>query len=268
MSENEVRKIIIAFLVFFALFLANLFVPVFAGIGVTSRMWLVLDVCVTAIAVVLLIKNGLPSNRRILLSCMFGLLMFVAYRGFNFSSVKGFLTTALCASASFSVFGKYPDNAVPVVKDERFLSVPASILIGFGVGGVLGVINLFLGGQPLDFHFTLACVLTALSPAILEEVCYRLLIFAFCLYLLKGEVRSKSENFWCYFMMIIPHVMIHTPDVFLATDLISGVVNILILSLLFGLPFALLQRKRDLASAMIAHGTVDVIRFAFMGLPF
>lgn len=41
-----------------------------------------------------------------------------------------------------------------------------------------------------------------------------------------------------------------------------------ILSQLFGLPFAILQRKRDLTSAMIAHGVVDVIRFCFLGAPF
>ena len=69
-------------------------------------------------------------------------------------------------------------------------------------------------------------------------------------------------------MMIIPHVLIHTPDALLTYGVVSWIINIIMLTLIFGLPFAVLQRKRDLASAMTAHGIVDVIRFAFTGLPF
>lgn len=38
------------------------------------------------------------------------------------------------------------------------------------------------------------------------------------------------------------------------------------LGALFGLPFALLQRKRDLTSAMVSHGFVDAVRFTLFGL--
>lgn len=33
-----------------------------------------------------------------------------------------------------------------------------------------------------------------------------------------------------------------------------------------GLPFAILQRKRDITSAMISHGLVDAVRFTLMGI--
>lgn len=238
------------------------------NINHTSRMWLILDLCVILLSMVLLIKNKLPSKMHIALSLVFGLLMFVAYQGLSFSSVKGFITTTFCSLASFSVFCKYPNHAVLPIKSKEPKHIVLSLVIGLGTGCVFGIVNLFLGGQALHFQFNISCLLTALSPAILEEVCYRLLLFAYCLSLLKGEVRSKSEIYWCYFMMIIPHVLIHTPDIFLTYGLVSGVVNVLMLSLIFGLPFAILQRKRDLISAMIAHGTVDLIRFSFLGLPF
>jgi membrane protease YdiL (CAAX protease family) len=35
----------------------------------------------------------------------------------------------------------------------------------------------------------------------------------------------------------------------------------------FGFIFAFLQKKRDITSAMIAHGIVDWIRFCIFGLP-
>lgn len=267
-KESRVYKIAGSFLVFMLLFVLNLFVPVFSNVNHTVRMWLVLDVCVVVVSIILLIKNRLPTKKQIILSLIFGLLMFVAYRGFSFSSVKGFITTTLCALASFSIFCKYPVHAVLTLKNKHIKSVMFSLLIGFGVGCALGIVNLFLSGQALHFNFNLSCFLTALSPAILEEVCYRLLLFAYCLSLLGGEIQSKSENFWCYFMMIIPHVLIHTPDIFLSYGVVSGAVNILMLCLIFGLPFAILQLKRDLTSAMIAHGMVDVIRFSFLGVPF
>ena len=59
-----------------------------------------------------------------------------------------------------------------------------------------------------------------------------------------------------YFMMIVPHTVIHG----------YGLIPTLILCVLFGLPFALLQRKRDIASAMISHGIVDAVRFTLTGI--
>jgi membrane protease YdiL (CAAX protease family) len=39
-------------------------------------------------------------------------------------------------------------------------------------------------------------------------------------------------------------------------------------AVVFGFIFAFLQKKRDVMSAMIAHGVVDWIRFCIFGLPF
>ena len=68
-------------------------------------------------------------------------------------------------------------------------------------------------------------------------------------------------------MMVIPHVLIHMPDMFIENGLINGIIGIVMLTILFGLPFAFLQRKWDLTSAMIAHGIVIAIRFSAFGIP-
>jgi membrane protease YdiL (CAAX protease family) len=133
---------------------------------------------------------------------------------------------------------------------------------------VLGIVNLLLSSETPNLNINISCFLTALSPAIFEEIAFRTFIYALCLSMLKGEIKTKNENFTCYFMMVIPHVMIHTPEQFIKYGLISGIFSIIILTLLFGLPFAFLQKKRDITSAMIAHGVVDIIRFSFLGLPF
>lgn len=36
----------------------------------------------------------------------------------------------------------------------------------------------------------------------------------------------------------------------------------------FALPFAALQRKVSVTSAIVAHGIVDLVRFVVLGLPF
>lgn len=54
----------------------------------------------------------------------------------------------------------------------------------------------------------------------------------------------------------------------LANALISFVMYIVLYIVIFGFVFAFLQRKRDVLSAMVAHGLVDAIRFSIFGLPF
>lgn len=190
--------------------------------------------------------------------------MFIAYLGINLSSIKGFISITLCALASFSVFHRYPKHAIKPIHSHNYKQILITLLLGLGIGLLWGILNLFMSGQSLHFQPTLMAFLVSLSPAIFEEVCFRLLIFTFCLYLLKGEIRNQKESAICTLMMILPHVFIHTPDIFLS----YGLINLILLSLIFGLPFALLQRKHDLTSAMIAHGLTDTIRFCFLGLPF
>jgi hypothetical protein len=66
--------------------------------------------------------------------------------------------------------------------------------------------------------------------------------------------------------MVIPHVLLHFPDMIATNGIGSIIGNVIILSLLFGLPFALLLRKRDLFSAITAHTLVDLIRFICLGI--
>ncbi len=91
-------------------------------------------------------------------------------------------------------------------------------------------------------------------------------MFAICVFLLNGNPKSKTENFISYIIMIIPHVLLHFPDMIAKNGAGSIIINVIVLSLLFGLPFALLQRKRDLFSAITAHTLVDLIRFICLGI--
>ena len=259
-------KVWLSFIVFVLLFIINFGINV--NIGHTQMMWFILDACVLISAVLILIKNKFPNKKQILISLTYGLLIFIAYQGIKFSSVLTFFITFLCSLATFSIFNRYENKAVKILKATAIKSVLLSIIIGLIVGIILGIVNLLLNDGTTDFQISISCFLTALSPAIYEEIALRTFIYALCIYLLKGQVNTKGKDFLCYFMMIIPHTMIHTPEQFISYGLVSGVISILLLALLFGLPLALLQRKRDITSAMIAHGVIDIIRFCFLGLPF
>lgn len=259
-------KIWLTFAGFMLLFILNFGLK--SSIGYTQMMWMIFDLCLLVLAIVMLIKNKFPARKQILISLIYSILTFMAYQRVSFSSVKVFLITLLCSLATFSIFNKYTSNALKILKATTTKAIIVSIIIGLCVGIPLGIVNLFLNSATPDLKITLSCFLIALSPGIYEEMAMRTFIYALCLYFLKGEIRSKSESFSCYFMMVLPHVMIHTPQQFINYGLISGIVSILILGLLFGLPFAILQRKRDITSAMLAHGVVDIIRFCFFGLPY
>ena len=257
-------------------FLALFLLITFGGLrisaeGATPSAWMLLMLGATSLAIVLLVKNGLPDKRRVGISLLLGLLVVIAGFGVHMSIHFGMLplaiVTVLCALAMFSVFGAYPEHAMRLLKNDSAKSVTGSIGIGLAVGIVWGVVNLFLSGEERNLHITPSAFLVALNPGVYEEIAFRAFFFAACLYFLRGGIHSKRQNFTLWFMMTIPHVLIHTPDMFLEQGLAAGLGSILVLTALFGVPFAFLQRKRDITSAMIAHGVVMVIRFSFFGIP-
>lgn len=158
---------------------------------------------------------------------------------------------------------KYSSVNVPIFKEKNFKGILESIIPTIACGGVLGIINLFLGMSQHKLSPSFSCIhlITALIAGLSEEIAFRLFMFAICVYLLKGNPKSKTEFFLCYIIMIIPHVLLHFPDMIATTGISSIIGSVIILSLLFGLPFALLQRKRDLFSAITAHTLVDLIGF-------
>ena len=122
-------------------------------------------------------------------------------------------------------------------------------------------------GNELVDKFNLQAFIFSLNPGIFEEVSFRFFIYAFCIYQINGKIKTKEQEVWIYIMMIVPHVLIHTPDQLFDNGLPYFIVSIILMSFIFGLPFALLQRKHDLSSAIVAHALIDFIRFSLFGLP-
>jgi hypothetical protein len=272
-KEKNIKNVYLFFASFLIIFIFNLMVPIsFLKIpSYTQRMWLLFQIYVITFAIFILIKEKLPRKNIIILSLVFGVLTGLHNPVVNVGTILTFICTILTFMASSSIFKKSED-VISLFANFSKKEILKSIGIGIIAGVILAFINLLLAGnQQMNFNINIKYFLLSLNPGIFEEISFRLFMYAFCIYLLKGKANTKKEKIWCYIMMVLPHVLIHTPDMFIRNRVFyldgSVLVTIVMLSLIFGLPFALLQRKRDLSSSMIAHGLVDFVRFCVLGLP-
>ena len=232
-------------------------------------LWLELSSLSLIVSIVLLTKNHFPKRRDLFLAGILTLLYLVSniYRFNAFTVIQGIILFLSCC-ATCSVFAEYRKNSLHWIQNEKKRDVVISILIGIMCGILWGTINYFLmrGSNPVVETNVFKAMIYALNPAIMEEIAYRCVFFAFCLNMTGGELESRFEKFtgWC--MMIVPHILPHV--LFSITEgILSWLVYFVLYIAIFGFVFAFLQKKRDIGSAMIAHGIVDWIRFCIFGLP-
>ncbi len=247
------------------------------GDEANSIAWLVLEGFVLVLDIILLVKNKLPKRESILAAVILALLVLASYVDVSvlgnhpvwFNLIVDPLLTLMSSLVCFRVFEKYPQKTGRIFRKHEAESILISILIGCVAGLIWGIINIMLmmGSNQSQLNFSIHSILVALSPAIFEEIALRTVFWAFYLEAVKGAETTRLQKFTCMFMMILPHVLIHTPNVFVNQGIVNGLISIGLYVVLFGIVFAFLQKKRDLASAMIAHGAVDLMRFCFFGLP-
>ena len=238
-----------------------LFFFVFVAIRITLSMpyWTVLTAEACGLSIVLLLKAGKPSKKYVLISVIFAVLSTVAYLGYQQNpwillyGLRAGVPTLLCSLAVFSVMEKR--HAYALISDKGRSPVLISLLIAVAVGAVLSVVNFFLSGESAAFDFSLWKLLLCLNPAIYEEMACRAIFMAFCIWY-SEDTMDVFRTFTMYFMMCVPHAVVHG----------FPLVETMILTLLFGLPFTIMQKKRDIAGAMISHGIVDAVRFTLTGI--
>ena len=173
--------------------------------------------------------------------------------------------TFLCFYAASMVFDDELNEIKLIADRTRPSSAVYSVLIGVAIGIPLATVNL-LGSVDLSrlaLSNPLSSAVRALTPAISEEVVFRFFVYALCIYLVRGDLRSKKVRILCLVLLIIPHALLHLPDVFLSNPM-EAVVSLISLSVLFGLPMAMLQLKRDLVAAISLHWFIDFVRFMLM----
>lgn len=234
---------------------------VFIAIRILCKIqyWIVLSSITCALAITLLIKAKKPSKKYVWLSVIFAVLSTVAYLGYNQNpwvllyGLRAAIPTLLCSLAVFSVMEKRSEYVLLYQKGKYPFII--TILISLAVGAVLSVINFFISGKEAGFDFSFWKLLLCLNPAIYEEMACRAIFMAFCVWFADGEM-NLFQKITMYFMMFVPHTVVHG----------YPLIQTIMLCILFGLPFTILQKKRDITSAMISHGIVDAVRFIVIGI--
>ena len=163
--------------------------------------------------------------------------------------------------ASMMIF-KDCKNKIFLFKNNKRNNFINTIVLIFVIGGILGGINVLsvMGNMPIDISFKFKWIIDALRAGIFEEIFFRLFFFALCAHITKNKSLSKFQNILCYAIMVIPHVLIHYS---LQT---FNIPSLIFLSLFFGIPFAIMQRKSNLVSAIGSHAFVDLVRFSIFGV--
>jgi hypothetical protein len=166
-------------------------------------------------------------------------------------------------------------GGVVLFKDLRVWVIPAfrpplanigrSLLLGIVLAIPLAVLNnvyfYITSGEAQMMGFFVSAF-EALSPAIHEEIIFRFFVMAMCLSLLRNSASSRWCLFAAIFLAVVPHSLNHLPDLFLQ-DPGMALVLLVATSLLFGLPMALLQVRRNLEAAISFHWFIDFVRFLF-----
>lgn len=232
-------------------------------VAIEIELRVILSIWSIGLAIFLLINEKIPSIKSIFVSILFSVLASFAYIGLGLEiediiipSFFTIISTFICAMAVFTIIEK--SNQLKFLVCTHKTSWLRSILIGLSVGLLLSIINYFLmkNSSDIDFHINFSRVFLSLNPAIYEEIVCRAIFFAYFTYLSNEEETTGFYKFTCWFMSVFPHTLSHNYDI----------ISSIILSVLFGLPFAFLQKKRDIVSAMVSHGVVDAVRFCIFGI--
>ena len=167
----------------------------------------------------------------------------------------------LAFAAGTILFAGLNDVGVDAFEGGLLRNLGVGLLIALPLAAVNNLYFYLQNGGP-RFQNVLPSAFEALSPGIHEEAVYRYFVLAICLALLKDSPHRRWVWATAIALAVVPHSLFHLPDLFLRNPAM-GVVMLIVTSLLFGLPMALLQVKRSFESAVAFHWFIDFARFVF-----
>ena len=253
------RIVLIAGISFVLLWFVNILSPLSIGSNVISfvnyaeRLWFLSMIIIASMALVVIWKERYLSHTHLIIAGFLAILVW---------NPLGSVVTFLTYYGGTAIFQK-TTNRIVLLRGRIW----NSLLIGFAVGLPLAGINVFMAIASNTMEIDLAnpfwAAFAALRPGISEEIIFRYFIYAL---LVRGfnDCFTKRQARLSLALLIVPHVLLHLPDVFM-TNPGNAIVSTVFLSLLFGLPMALLQLRRDLLSAIALHYLIDFVRFFLFG---
>ena len=251
-------------LAFISLYLLNYVIPLEQG-NYTTRIWNWSEWSLAAGAfVVIILRWRSVTARVILLGVLLGSLSGLSYVLHDFSPLGALsegCAVFLTFLAGMILFKTLESTRVRAFERGLPISLGLGVLFALPLAALNNLYFYLQNGVP-RFQNVVSSALEALSPGIHEEVVYRYFVLAACLVLLKHSPRPRLALTAAIVMAVVPHSLLHLPDLFLQNP-VMGLSMLVATSLLFGLPMAVLQVKRNLESAISFHWFIDAFRFLF-----
>lgn len=137
------------------------------------------------------------------------------------------------------------------------------VLVGLAAGIPLALLNVFAlqltQGRPADWQNPGAALLDALQPAVWEEAVFRYALWGLLWLALRGSQPGRAV--WLSGgLALLVHNFIHFDELLVSAPLAALGMGI-VMSAVWGLPLAVLARKRGFESAVAFHWLQDVLRF-------
>lgn len=276
MIRNGYFKAFLLFTAFLGLYIANFFLPFsqlypFAEIdplaAYDTRSWNWTVFALFIMAIYFILKYRKFHRKYLLFALLLGLSSgigkFIWLAGNPLLFLKDLVEIATIFYSGCLIY-----EVVPPLRDK--INLPyIKIIKSFGFGVVLAlpfaILNAFYFSlsAPINLSNFFLIFIQAFQPALAEEIPFRFFLLGILYYFLKGKVSDIFFTFFSYFMLVVPHSLIHLPSLFIEAPT-NALVMLLITSLIFGLPMAILMVKKNLATAVGFHWLIDFLRF-FLG---
>ena len=245
----------------------NLWLPL-TWSNYTSRIWDWTQTTLTlfAVAVVIMKRQNL-SVGLLLLGFILGAISAFAHSFHDpdiWGSLKEGLGVLFCFSGGAAIFRNLRQHIVLTFQGS-WVQIGYSLLSGIALAIPLAAFNNFyfyMNSGSIQFTNWFYSAIEALSPGIHEEIIFRFFVLALVYDLLKEMPPSRWITVAAFLLAVVPHSLNHLPDLFLQNP-VMALVLLMATSLLFGLPMAMLQIRRNLESAIAFHWFIDFTRFLF-----
>lgn len=227
-----------------------------------SRVWNWTEILILLLAVYYIIRAKSFQWKQAVIALLLGAICLFSL--FRDPRTVDIIVTSVCVIVTFYAACRLYELAdienvsihIGIVKSIRYFGLGAVIFIPLAVLNVL----YFSLSRQINMRNMLSSAVFALKPAIAEEVVFRFFLLSYVYYLFRGKAETRLKNVLIYILLIIPHELLHYPDLFVESPGWAVVMSI-VGSIVFGLPMALLMKKKNLQMAIGMHWFIDFARF-------
>lgn len=261
-------KIVSCLVVFSAMFIFNFIFPIEKSLlpfySITNRAWHWCEILISGLSVYYIFKIRTLNFMDLVVSCVLGFTVCPHY-----GYISG-ISTTLCYYSACQIFRRH--SLQNKFFDLKMKDTVKSFFKGclyslpFALINNLAIYLTYANKQIYSFDISnvLPQVIKALAPGISEEVIWHFFLLAFVIDVFEGKIpKNKLALLLTYLLTVIPHCLIHLPNVILDNPSMA-LFQLLFTATLFGFPMAWIVKNKNLQTSIGLHWSIDFLRWLFM----